>query len=556
MGGAKMREEFRKTGINFVGDLPWGSHLCQFYQNKEDLIKILVPYLKAGLENNEFCMWVCSEPLKVEGAKAALKNAVENLDDYIENGQIEILDYTDCYIKSGKLDTDRALQGWVEKESQALKTGFEGFRLTGNTFWLEKKDWRSFTEYERVVNDVIGKYRMLAICTYYLDKCGPYEAIDVISSHQFALIRRKSKWELMEIAERRRAEERMKTLATIVDQAKVPIATVDMDGIIATWNRSCEEMLGYSAEETVGKIPLSKICPGAAEQIQATLREGYCLDRELESLTKDGRVIPCSTSTFLLRDEAGDLLGVGGIVIDITQRKKTEKKSEAYQKRLRSLASQLTFLEERERRHIVTELRNSIDQLLAASKIKLEELKKVKGPLDSRRLLKDTSSLLDKIIHHTRSLTLQVGPPILYELGLVEALEWLAEKMYKQHGIQIYFEIDSEAKVENEELRTFLFRAVWELLMNVARHAKTERAKVSLHKEGASLRISVEDRGVGFNLPALEGPSDKNRRFGLFSIRECFSYFEGEFSIQSEPGHGTQALLTVPLKEAQRKKSV
>ncbi|GAG50903.1 unnamed protein product, partial [marine sediment metagenome] len=215
-------------------------------------------------------------------------------------------------------DGDRVLQGWVGKENQAKKRGFDGLRLTGNTFWLEKKNWRNFTEHERKVNDVIGKYRMLAICTYDLDKCGPIEGIDVISTHQFALIRRESKWELMKNAERRRAEERMKTLTTIVDQARVPIATIDMDGIIETWNKSCEEMLGYSAEETVGKIPLSKICPRADEQIQVTLREGYCLDRELESLTKDGRVIPCSTSTFLLKDEAGNPLGVGSIAIDIT----------------------------------------------------------------------------------------------------------------------------------------------------------------------------------------------------------------------------------------------
>jgi len=184
-----MGEEFRKMGIDFMGDSPWGTHLCQFYQSKEDLIKVLVPYFKAGLENNEFCMWVCSEPLEVEDAKAALKNAVKNLDDYIKNDQIEILDASDWYTKSGKFDADRVLQGWVQKESQAKKRGFDGLRLSGNTYWLEKQDWRSFTEYERAINDVITKYRMLALCTYSLDKCGPYEVIDAIGTHQFALIR-------------------------------------------------------------------------------------------------------------------------------------------------------------------------------------------------------------------------------------------------------------------------------------------------------------------------------------------------------------------------------
>ena len=88
-----MEEKNRKTGIDIVGDTPWGTHLCIFYQSKEDLIDILVPYFKAGLENNEFCMWVTSKPLKTEEAKSLLEKAIKNLDDYIKKGQIEILDY-------------------------------------------------------------------------------------------------------------------------------------------------------------------------------------------------------------------------------------------------------------------------------------------------------------------------------------------------------------------------------------------------------------------------------------------------------------------------------
>ena len=89
-----MEKAFRKTGIDIIGDAPWGTHLCQFYQTKKDLIDILVPYFKAGLENNEFCMWITSEPLKVEDAKAALKIVVKNLDHFIKKGQIKILDYS------------------------------------------------------------------------------------------------------------------------------------------------------------------------------------------------------------------------------------------------------------------------------------------------------------------------------------------------------------------------------------------------------------------------------------------------------------------------------
>jgi len=201
-----MEKALRKTGTEIIGDVPWGTHICQFYQTKEDLLDILVPYFKAGLENNEFCMWITSEPLKVEDAKAALNKVVKNLDHFIKKGQIEILDYSEWYTKSGKFDVNNVLQGWVEKENQALKRGYDGLRLSGNTFWLGKKDWRNFTDYEEEVNKVIAKYRMIAICSFSLDKCGASEVTDVVSNHQFALIRREGKWVIIESSERKCAE--------------------------------------------------------------------------------------------------------------------------------------------------------------------------------------------------------------------------------------------------------------------------------------------------------------------------------------------------------------
>jgi PAS domain S-box-containing protein len=202
-------KHLRKTGIEFLGDCPWGTHFCQFYQTKEDLIEILVPYFKAGLENNEFCMWITSEPLGAEDAERALKKKAKDLDNYIKKGQIEILDFSQWYTRSGRFDSDQVLRGWVEKEQKALEKGFDGLRLTGNTFWLEKEDWKAFKNYEATVNSVIGNYRMLAICGYSLAKCTASEIIDVVSNHQFALVRRKGKLEIIESTEHKKMEEEL-----------------------------------------------------------------------------------------------------------------------------------------------------------------------------------------------------------------------------------------------------------------------------------------------------------------------------------------------------------
>jgi len=196
-----VKEGIRKSGLKVIGDLPWGIHICQFYRNKRDLVDILVPFFKAGLENNEFCLWITSEPLKQEEALTALKKKVKNLDKFIAKKQIEILDSSQWYAQSGKFEAEKVLTGWVRKEKQALQNGFDGLRASGNTFWLESSDWEEFSDYEREVNNVISSYKMLAICSYHLDKCGPSEAVDVVSYHQYALIKKKGWWKLVENTE-------------------------------------------------------------------------------------------------------------------------------------------------------------------------------------------------------------------------------------------------------------------------------------------------------------------------------------------------------------------
>ena len=189
---------WRRSGIEVIGDVPWGTHFCQFYEISQDLIDILVPYFREGLKSNEFCMWVTAEPFQVEQAATALRTAVPDLDDRIGKGQIEILDYSQWYTKSGKIRTAEVLQGWVDKLTAAQNRGYEGLRLSGDTFGLEPGHSENFTRYEESINNVMGQYNMLAICTYSLRKCGASEIMDVVSNHQFALIKRTGHWEIIQ----------------------------------------------------------------------------------------------------------------------------------------------------------------------------------------------------------------------------------------------------------------------------------------------------------------------------------------------------------------------
>lgn len=187
-----MTEEVtRNSGIGAIGNINWGTHFCQFYNTKQDLVDIIIPYLKAGLENNEFCIWVASNPLE---AKKTFKMFVSNPETYLKKGQIEIIHYDDWYLKKGFFDTQEILNGLMEKLNKALANGYDGLRLFEGLFSLEEEYRDDFAEYEREINRVIDNSHMLILCTYFFRKYNAAEIFNIIERHQFALIKRKGKW--------------------------------------------------------------------------------------------------------------------------------------------------------------------------------------------------------------------------------------------------------------------------------------------------------------------------------------------------------------------------
>jgi len=340
-----MGEENRKTGIDVIGDAPWGTHFCQFYQTKEDLIDVLVPYFKAGLENNEFCMWVTSEPLSEEEAEKAMKKAVANFDRYLKRGQIEIVPHVEWYLKDGAFNLQRVLNVWVDKLNQALAKGYDGIRVTGNAAWLEKNDWRNFVDYEEEINDAICKYRMIAICTYSLDKCGASEVIDVVRNHQFALIKRKGEWELIESSERKRAEEALRgseeKFRNIFESANDCMALLDRSGRILDVNEKAVEVFGGSKEELLGKhfARLGVLSPRDIPTIMSAFAKVLAgkqptLNSRIKN--KRGQEIPleCSASLMKTHDK---FAGVMVIARDVAERKKAEERIRASEERYRNL---------------------------------------------------------------------------------------------------------------------------------------------------------------------------------------------------------------------------
>ncbi|MEA2705257.1 MAG: hypothetical protein QOH22_45 [Gemmatimonadaceae bacterium] len=204
--------ELRRTGVDVVGDMPWGTHFCLFYDTKTALLETVVPYCRAGLETGEFCLWVVAPPLTVEEARQALRRAVPDFDRYSADGSIEIVSAHDWYLQDGAFDLDRVIAGWNEKLARASAEGYAGVRVTGDTAWLERKDWNDFLEYEESLNVAIANQRLTVLCTYPLGACGATEILDVVRTHQFAVTRRAGTWEVIETAGHKQAKAEIKRL--------------------------------------------------------------------------------------------------------------------------------------------------------------------------------------------------------------------------------------------------------------------------------------------------------------------------------------------------------
>jgi len=215
---------------------------------------------------------------------------------------------------------------------------------------------------------------------------------------------------------------------------------------------------------------------------------------------------------------------------------------------LSALTMEVTLAEERERQMLAQDLHDDLGQVLAIAKLKLTALEAPSGGDwdDQLRQIKEVEAMIDQANRSVRSLSLQLSPPVLHQLGLVAALEWLAEEIQRSYGLSVLVRDDAQDKPLDQISSYMLFRAVRELLINVAKHAGVKHAEVSIEVVDGCLILSVSDSGAGFDATKQVVPS-AGGGYGLFSVRERISHIGGEVQIDSIPGDGTVVVLILPL---------
>ena len=211
----------RDTGLKAVGEVPWGTHFSIFYETKQDLLDVLVPYFNTGLRNNEFCLWIVAsyEFLNVNKATNALRESIPSVDRLIDKGNIEIVAHRDWFLTNGKVNISRAVGRFRQRMNYALTSGFEGLRANGSPAWMQVYlRAGGFRKFEQQIEDLLARQRMIAACTFPLARSGAEQILDAARTHQFAVTVRNGFWKRVQIASIVAAKKEARNIDPKLDQ--------------------------------------------------------------------------------------------------------------------------------------------------------------------------------------------------------------------------------------------------------------------------------------------------------------------------------------------------
>jgi len=352
--------------------------------------------------------------------------------------------------------------------------------------------------------------------------------------------------------DRGRNVERFEALS---EAAPVGIFETDARGRLAYVNERLQTIFGLSREDVIGDGWRQAVHPDDLPEVIRRLRRAAQGRTDFQSdfriVRPDGEIrwVNSVSSLIAPRDRGKD--GRVGTITDVTDRVRAQEALVEHQQELEELSAQLTFVEERQRRAISAELHDGVGQNLVAIKIKVGMLH-VEGLTEAGRGLVDEAlTLVDEAIKDVWSLTFELCPPMLYEVGLTAAIDWLLGQFRQRHGIALTLRGEDHDVPLSDEARGALFQCVRELLQNVVKHAEADHAEVSLEVTGGSLVIAVTDDGAGF-VPPLVFPQDADRgSFGLFMVRERMRQLGGRVDFDCAAGRGSRIGLHLPIDDGQ-----
>lgn len=371
----------------------------------------------------------------------------------------------------------------------------------------------------------------------------------------------------------RQSEERLRHA---LSAAEMGTWRIDLRTNLQTRDESFNRILGLALAETTQPLAdfLKRVHPDdraqVGEQFERAICNGAPYHVECRVVQPDGNLRWLRDRGAMVADRDGRPAFITGTAVDVSELKRTEEQlkalnetleqrvaertamAEQQARQLRRLAAELTQAEQHERRRLAKILHDHLQQLLVAARLSIGLARGRTRDDGLREALAQVDDLLNQSVDASRSLTVSLSPPILYDGGLAAALDWLARWMEEKHGLHVQVHSKTQLEPGSEDALVFLFESVRELLFNVVKHAQVSEAVATLREaDGNRLCVEVHDDGEGFSPPDVDEDGG-SVGFGLFSIRERLEILGGQFEIETAPGEGVTVRLYAPAKPARR----
>ncbi|RQR24554.1 PAS domain S-box protein [Burkholderia sp. Bp9143] len=327
------------------------------------------------------------------------------------------------------------------------------------------------------------------------------------------------------------------------------IFMLDPSGKVTSWNRGAQRAKGYSSDEIVGRhfsvfyTEEDRASGKPAHLLAAAALQGRVED-EGWRVRKDGSQFWANVIITAIHNETGDLIGFAKITRDLSERRRLEELERAI-----ATSALVQQARENEQKRIARELHDDLGQQLTALKMTLalhetELTRHVRQEaLTPRPSIHEIAGLIDTMATSVRRIAADLRPPVLDDLGLEAALEWMTQGFEHQYGVSARCEIRGETLRLNDLAAISLYRVVQEALTNVARHAQANEVLVSLSANHRYCYLRVSDDGVGLPHESTPRPD----AFGLVGMRERILQLGGVLSVESSPGHGVTIAAQIPL---------
>ena len=563
----------RDTGIDILGDVAWGTHVCLFYEVQSDLLDVVVTYLAAGLLAGELCLWMPPDASTERMARAALRDRVPNLEARIERGQLDFRSADAFYRSDGSFKVEAVIAQLHEAVDRARTEGFTGIRASGDLGWAKDEDRRHLREYETRAHEFVKGRRMLILCTYPIEQCLAVDVLDLARAHHVVMACRRGRWESVVTPEHARVvreierlnhelEERVAQRTSELRRSEIYLAegqrltqsgsfAIDVaTGEYTFWSAEQFHIFGFERGPSPPPYDavLARLHPDDRAKCASARTAAAAGTREVEVSFRlhhpDYGSIRHMYGILQPVLREGRVVEIVGSSVDITDRKRAAARLARLRRHAREQALEArmaAILEERSR--LAREIHDSLLQGVTGIALQLRALLPRLRPagLDLAESVRRVVELAESTARDARRTVWEMRPLALADADLPTALEQMARRV--AGGLAVEVVVEGEHRALPADVEDVMLRVAQESIANAVKHSGTPSIRLTLRFGPESIFLAVSDRGRGFDVDAALHAY--LGRWGLLGMRERADRIGASLAIESRAGAGTTVTLRV-----------